>query len=166
MFKYWLNSTDILKGLSPYDTVEFGVTWVNPKDIIALSLPAKKIKKDVKMKRLINYVKQNGWNDPYPYLLHLYRIPKGKYIVGCGGNHRTYLSNRLGIKKIQAKVTIILHSKKIPESIKSDVEYYLLKSDQWAKKGSILNDWLNEQTFRHDYPEEEKKTGDLLCTGR
>lgn len=54
------------------------------------------------MKRLKHSVATVGWKDESPIDLHLYLTPDGKYAVGTGGNHRTYLTDQLRIPSIRS----------------------------------------------------------------
>lgn len=112
--KEWLRGEDVL-GSDGYRYVDIGVIYVKTEEIIALSLwPPEKVATDEKMVRLIDKVKREGWNDPFPQTINLYKIPNGKYIVGEGGNHRPMLASELGISEILANVCIVIPEDFIP----------------------------------------------------
>ena len=92
-----------------YYIVNYGIHNIKPQDIIGLSKwPPEKLVHDYKMLKLRESVKINGWNDPYPQGLHLYRMPSGKYTVVSGGNHRSILANELGVPEIRAAIDIVV----------------------------------------------------------
>lgn len=154
--KRWKSFERAVKVYQEYDTVDFGIAWVNPRDIIGLSLNANEIKNDDKMKRLRSSVYLKGWTNQSPVDLHLFKLPNGKYTVCSGGNHRAYLSNELKIPQIKAKVSIIIPVKQIPEETKSNIEYLLLKEREFDLKAKEINNFLNTKgIYRVDYVAEE-----------
>jgi hypothetical protein len=153
--KRWLNFEEAVDRYKPFHTVYYGIIDIHPKDIIGLSLPEKQIKNDHKMLKLRELVSNNGWNDPHPSDLHLYHLPNGKFTVCSGGNHRSFLANELMIPKIKAYVTILIPRKSIDDEIKSKMEYYLFKEEEYEKEAIRISDWLNEkEIYRDDYIEE------------
>lgn len=161
--KRWLTTNKAVKMFRPYDVVDLGITWINPKDIIGLLFPVKEIKNDEKIQRLRQLVNSNGWDDKTPSDLHLYFLPNGKFTVATGGNHRSYLSNELNIPKIKAYVTILLPINSIPEVVKSKVEYFWLKESIYEKEATEINKYLQEKGFRRNKYEHETKLYENYC---
>ncbi|MUV38767.1 hypothetical protein JNUCC1_02638 [Lentibacillus sp. JNUCC-1] len=141
--KRWKNSARIINSYHEFDTVDYGIAWVDPRDIIGLSLNPNKIKNDEKMKKLKSSVYANGWTNESPFTLHLCKLPNGKYTVSNGGNHRAYLSNKLKTPHIQALVTIIIPKNLIPEEIKAQIEYFILKENDFELKAKETNEFLS-----------------------
>lgn len=140
--KEYFSFEQAVKEFEPYEIVDYGLAWIKPKKIIALSLPANQIINDEKMNRLKSLVNINGWNDPYPISLYLYRLPNGNYSVCSGGNHRAYLSNILNIPLIQANVSILIPFYIISKETKEELEYLLIKKKEYFKEACEINEWL------------------------
>lgn len=66
MEKKWLSSTKVINKLNSYEKYYLGVTYVDPKDIISLSISLEDAKNDQKAKDLKESVKKNGWLDCDP----------------------------------------------------------------------------------------------------
>jgi hypothetical protein len=117
--KQWGDSDAILEEFmnEDYQECEYGTTDIDPRKIIALSRPYEEIIHDKKIESLRKKVQIHGWDDPCPQTLHVYRLPTDDYVVGSGGNHRTVLSNELGLTSIQAEVTVFLPRSEIPQHI-------------------------------------------------
>ncbi|PKG23832.1 hypothetical protein [Niallia nealsonii] len=159
--KRWVLFDQAVRPYKPYVTVDFGITSISPKNIIGLTFPTREIKNDNKLTDLRKSVELKGWNDKSPADLHLFLLPNGKYTVATGGNHRSYLSNKLEIPKIKAMVTILIPEKYITENIKSQLDYYSNKEDMYKKEALELNKFLQKQgTRRKNYQKEEKLYND------
>jgi hypothetical protein len=150
----WKLSSEIVSDFKPYEVVDNGLTWIDPKKILGLCHPSKEVKNDSKMQELRDSVNINGWNDKCPHDLHLYYLPNKKFTVATGGNHRSYLSNELNIPKIQAYVTIVLPFTIIPEELIAKLEYLYLKEEIYENEAAKINEWLKQKGHRrYDYPE-------------
>lgn len=70
--KRWLSFENAIKPYGNYYSVDYSVTWVDPQDIIGLSLNAWKVRNAEKMKRLKDSVSLNGWINQNPFDFHLF----------------------------------------------------------------------------------------------
>ncbi|GKU80789.1 hypothetical protein [Niallia sp. NCCP-28] len=159
--KRWVLFDQAVRPYKPYVTVDLGITSISPKNIIGLTFPTKKIKSDAKLTDLRKSVELKGWNDRSPADLHLFLLPNGKYTVATGGNHRSYLSNKLEIPKIQAMVSILIPEKYMTENIQSQMKYYADKEEVYKKEALDLQKFLEKQgNRRKNYSKEEKLYSD------
>lgn len=156
--KRWISFERAIKPYDNFFSVDYGISWVNPQDIIGLSLNPRKVKNGEKTKQLRDSVALNGWTNQSPFTLHLYRLPNGKFTVGNGGNHRAYLSNKLKIPRIRALVTIVIPANLISEEQRSQLEDFALKEREFDLKAKEVNDFLiTKGVFRDKY-----KAGETL----
>ena len=157
IIKRWRSSNKVLKRYEPYHIVDFGLSWIKPHDICALSLPLKNVRCDEKLQRLKSSVIAIGWNDQYPSDLHLYRLPNGLFVVGSGGNHRAYLANKLSISIIQAYVSIMIPDKLISNSIMQRIEDCLNTIETVSNKIQELNKLELEASIKEILSLQDKK---------
>lgn len=130
--KKWLDSEDVLSKYSDgnFQGVEVGIQEIDFSKIIALSIDYEMVKDEYRMKKLKEKVNEKGWDDPEPSDLYLYQTRKGNYAVGSSGNHRSVLSNELGISKIKANVTKIYPKTTFPEEITDSIEKLYIERAQ------------------------------------
>lgn len=83
---------------------------VNPQRIVGLSRPYEDICNDSQMVALRRRVCEEGWNDPFPCGMDVYRLPDGRLIIQRGGNHRAILARELGLTRVPALVTVMVPS--------------------------------------------------------
>lgn len=67
MEKEYLTFAQAVTEFEPYEVVNSGLTWIDPKKIVALSIPVNQIIYDEKMERLKSLVCING-NGNYTYV--------------------------------------------------------------------------------------------------
>jgi hypothetical protein len=121
--KKWKHIDDLLTdGSNVYQSCELGIVELNPQKIVALSLSEQEVLNSGKLERLRESITKVGWVDYSPGDLHLILFPNGYYSVCSGGNHRTYLANKLGIPKIKASVTLIIPNELINKEIINKIE--------------------------------------------
>ncbi|TRZ39300.1 hypothetical protein CEQ21_07990 (plasmid) [Niallia circulans] len=134
MKKMWLDADDILSKYTDgnFQAIEVGIQEIDPSKIIALSLDYETIKDDYKMEKLKEKVKGiEDWEDLDPRSLYLYKTPEGTYFVGSGGgNHRSVLTNELGISKIKANVTNLYPRSTFPKEITDITDKLYIKREQ------------------------------------
>ena len=88
--------------------------------------------------------------------LHLVRLPNGKFTVGSGGNHRTYLSKEIGLDRLIAFVSVLVPTKYLTEEDHADIEYFILKHNEYYNLADKKNKYLNSKgVFRENYVIEE-----------
>ena len=148
IIKRWHESNKALEQYNPYHILNYGLSWVKPQDIYALSLPLKTVRCDKKSQRLKASVIANGWNDQYPSDLHLCRLPNGLFVVASGGNHRAYLANQLKIPLIQAYVSILLPNKFVSKGTIESVENYSNKLNNLISKVQEINELESKADIR------------------
>lgn len=118
MSRIWLNSNVIINN---YENLcmscAVGLRTINPKRIVALSRPYAEISIDSNMSTLRRRVSEQGWKDPQPKMLDVFRVPDGTLIVVRGGNHRAVLANELALTEVTANVTVLVPYEAIPASV-------------------------------------------------
>lgn len=156
--KRWKDSYKLIEPYRHCQTVDLGVIDVETKEIIGLSISENELINDHEAWSYLNgEIEKNGWNDPYPQTLHLYYLPIKKYIVGSGGNHRTYLATQKKIPKIKALVTVFIPDHCLTLQLKGELDAIELKRKELEKESMILNNWLKEKgVLRINYTLEEE----------
>ncbi|WP_060678764.1 hypothetical protein [Virgibacillus halodenitrificans] len=161
--KRWKKSEQLYKQYGVYELYDIGAMWVDTADIIGLSLRPKDIKDDEDMRYLKKSVKERGWENTHRMTLHLVRLPNGKFTVGSGGNHRTYLSREIGFERLKALVSVLIPTKYLMDEDYAKIEYFTLKFHEYNDFAATKNAFLNSKgVFRLYYPLEEAEF-DRLC---
>lgn len=131
-----------------------GIKYINPQRIIALSRPYKEIYDDHDMRQLNARIQNEGWRDKDPEGIDVYRTPNGAFFINNGGNHRAILSNELGIKCIQAQVTVLVPYKDIAAGVLDPLQVVISQRDtlfinrtyhQLSKSECKLSDRLQQE---------------------
>jgi hypothetical protein len=156
--KRWKDSDKIIEPYRNSQTVDLGVIDVKTKKIIGLSIPENELlKDDEKWSYLKGEIEKHGWNDPYPQTLHLYYMPTKKFVVGAGGNHRTYLANQMKIDQVKALVTVFIPEHCFTSKVNKRLDAINQNRKRLDKEIKALNKWLNEKgAYRKDYALEEE----------
>lgn len=161
--KRWKSSDLLYKRYGVYELYDIGAMWVDTADIIGLSLPPSSIKDDEDMRYLKESVNEKGWKNIHYRTLHLIRLPNGKFTVGSGGNHRTYLSKEIGLERLIAFVSVLVPIKYLIEEDQANMEYFTMKHSEYYKLADNKNKYLNSKgVFRENYVIEEAEY-DKLC---
>jgi hypothetical protein len=155
--KRWKDSYKFIEPYRNCQTVDLGVIDVKIKEIIGLGIPENELKNDDKLAYLKDEVEKHGWNDPYPQTLHLYYLPIKKYVVGSGGNHRTYLANEMKIAQIEALVTVFIPDHCFNSKEKEKLDAIDQRRKRLDKECRVLNNWLRDKgVYREKYALEEE----------
>lgn len=158
--KRWKSSEQLYKRYGVYELYDIGAMWVDTADIIGLSLRPSSIKDDEDMRYLRESVKEKGWKNIHYRTLHLVRLPNGKFTVGSGGNHRTYLSKEIGLERLIAFVSVLVPTKYLTEEDHADIEYFTLKYNEYYNLADKKNKHLNSKgVFRENFVIEEAEFG-------
>ncbi|MBM7572665.1 hypothetical protein [Aquibacillus albus] len=145
----WKYFNDLVEPYGECLYLDYGVTKINPKNIIGLSYSG--VVSEEKLVRLVELVNASGWNDNSPQDLHLLLLPNGYFTVSTGGNHRTILSNKMGLDWIKANVEVLIPYERVSPEVKGQLQS-LEKTIE--KEDEIFTQVFKEEQAYYDKLEE------------